>query len=168
MPRRIKITGQRARYIERRAVNIQDDEREIIMEGEEAQYEEYAGVTAPHFPLNGQETEGTQLYEQLVRHHFISSNTELDCWLYVMGYTTQQPAEVKPIQWLKNVQLAQELLRGIFAGQLDNHELTMNRLMELTEQCFVKDDKPLKLAKNKPVPSTDSDLIQTILRPNAT
>lgn len=168
MTRKITLKGNHAQYIERRSVNMDDDGREVILEDENPRYEEYAGVQAPHFPLNKSEEEGKCLYELLVREQFIARTTEMDCWLYVMGYSAQQPAEVKPIAWLKNVQLAQEMLRGVHGNLLESKELTVNGMTELAEQCFTKDGKPMKLAKFKAENSWDSDLLQKFFRPNPT
>lgn len=168
MARRIIQRGSNALYIERRAQNVEDDGREVIQEGENPRYEEYAGTQAPHFPLNKQEEEGRKLYELLVREHFISHNTEIDCWLYTMGYSTSQPAEWKPIQWLKNVQLAQEMLRGVHGNLLGSKELSVQGLSEKAEQCFVKDGKPLKLSNYKAESSWDSDLLRNFFRTNPT
>lgn len=168
MARRIIQRGNNALYVERRAQNVEDDGREVIQEGENPRYEEYAGTVAPHFPLNKTEEEGQRLYELLIREHFMARDTELDCWLFTMGYSKQQPAQWKPIQWLKNVQLAQELLRGIHGNLLETKELTVQGMTELAEQCFVKDGKPMKLAKYKAEQSWDSDMLQKFFRPNPT
>lgn len=53
MARKITIIGKNAQYIERRGANATpDNDREIMLEGEDARYEEYSGVQAAHFPLN--------------------------------------------------------------------------------------------------------------------
>ena len=130
--------------------------------------EMHGETKAPHFPLNKPEEEGRRLYELLMLEHFMARDTELDCWLYTMGYSTQQPVEWKPIGWLKNVQLAQELLRGIHGNLIETKELTVQGMTDLAEQCFVKDGKPLKLAKYKAEPSVDSDVLQKFFRPNPT
>jgi hypothetical protein len=167
MARRIIQKGDNAVYIEHRTQNVEDDGREIIQEGASPRYEEHAGTAAPHFPLNKPEEEGRRLYELLIRGHFVARDTEMDCWLYTMGYSTQLPAEWKPIQWMKNVQLAQEMLRGIYGNLLDSREMTLNSISALAERCFEKDGKPLKLAKNKPEPSFDSDRLKDFFRPSS-
>ena len=85
MARRIIQRGNNALYVERRAQNVEDDGREVIQEGENPRYEEYAGTVAPHFPLNKSEEEGQRLYELLIREHFMARDTEMDCWLFTMG-----------------------------------------------------------------------------------
>jgi len=80
----------------------------------------------------------------------------------------RQPAEVKPIAWLKNVQLAQEMLRGVHGNLLLSKELSVSGMNELAEQCFTKDGKPLKLAKFKAEVSWDSDILKNFFRPNPT
>lgn len=44
MARKITMRGDQAQYIERRAKDMPDDDREIVMEGEHARYREYADV----------------------------------------------------------------------------------------------------------------------------
>ena len=161
MARKITIIGKNAQYIERRGANATpDNDREIMLEGEDARYEEYSGVQAAHFPLNKSEEDGKRLYELLIREQFIARDTEMDCWLYRMGFSVRQPAEVKPIAWLKNVQLAQEMLRGVHGNLLLSKELSVSGMNELAEQCFTKDGKPLKLAKFKAEVSWDSDILK--------
>ena len=169
MARKITIIGRNAQYIERRGANATpDNDREIMLEGEDARYEEYSGVQAAHFPLNKSEEDGRRLYELLIREQFIARDTEMDCWLYRMGFSVRQPAEVKPIAWLKNVQLAQEMLRGVHGNLLLSKELSVSGMNELAEQCFTKDGKPLKLAKFKAEVSWDSDILKNFFRPNPT
>ena len=94
--------------------------------------------------------------------------TEMDYWPFTMGDSKQQPAQKKQLPRLKNVQLAQELLRGIHGNLLETKELTVQGMTELAEQCFVKDGKPMKLAKFKAEQSWDSDMLQNFFRPNPT
>ncbi|MGN1228710.1 MAG: hypothetical protein ACI4T5_03535, partial [Prevotella sp.] len=51
---------------------------------------------------------------------------------------------------------------------LDSKLLKMVTLEEITEKQFVKDGKPLKLAKNKPVESTEMDTLISFFRPKST
>ena len=46
MARKIKMIGKNALYTERRAVDMKDDDREVIMEGDNAQYQEFVEGTA--------------------------------------------------------------------------------------------------------------------------
>jgi hypothetical protein len=48
MARKIKMIGKNVLYTERRAVDMKDDDREVIMEGDNAQYQEFVeGTAAP-------------------------------------------------------------------------------------------------------------------------
>jgi hypothetical protein len=127
---------------------------------------EVVGPSASHFPLTSTEEEGRRIFEALVKENFISEDSYLDCWLYFMGYVTRQPAKMMPVMWLKNVQLAQEMLRTIYDRQLANNQITVKELLDLAPQCFVKkDNHPLTLAKTKSELSSDHDLLMKILRP---
>lgn len=58
MGRKITMTGKNAQYIEHRGVNaIPDNEREIVMEGDEAVYQEYAYGQAPQANQGEKSTE---------------------------------------------------------------------------------------------------------------
>ena len=72
MPRKITMTGDDARYTERRSAQMPDDGREILMEGKRAVYEELASENGPHFPLCRNEEEGRLHFEGLVRWGFIA------------------------------------------------------------------------------------------------
>ena len=120
---------------------------------------------SPHFPLTSSADKGQQLYDMLVQNNFIAPETSLDCFLYILGYSDHQPEETKPIVWLKNVQLAQEMLRGMFGPLIRKKELTISAMIELAGRCFIKDGKPLKLSKFKADPSWDSDLLGNFFRP---
>ena len=167
MPRKITMKGDDARYTERRNAQLPDDGREILMEGKRAVYEELASESSPHFPLCRSEAEGRQHYEALVRGGFIARSTEMDCWLYAMGYSVNLPASPKPIEWMKNKQLAREMLQQAFGPLIETKELTVAQIEGLAESVFVKQGEPLKLAKPKPEPSFDSDSLKEIFRPKS-
>ena len=99
MARKIVMTGDEAQYIERRGANSVADDREIRMEGRHARYEEHSGAQATHFPQNHNEAVGKQWFDFLIAKGFIERDSELDSWLYQMGFSNSQPAEVKPIAW---------------------------------------------------------------------
>jgi len=163
MARKIIMTGEEAQYIERRGAGTADDDREIRMEGRHARYEESASAQAPHFPVNGSESVGRQWFDFLTVRGFISPDTEIDCWQYVMGFSTQQPADVRPIEWLKTKETARMMIQKVNQRLLDSKQLTVGRMNELTAQCFTKKGEPLKLAKPKEESSYDADAIATFL-----
>ena len=163
MGRRIIMTGDEAQYIERRGANATADDREIRMEGRRARYEEHMGAQAPHFPLNSDEAVSRQWFDFLVSKGFVGRDTELDCWLYLMGFSSTQPCEVKPVEWLKTVETARLMLCRVHGNLLASKELTVVRMKELASQCFTKQGEPLKLAKPRKESSLDADEIENFV-----
>lgn len=168
MSRNIKMTGDHAHYVEKRSTATPDDGREIVMVGDHVLYEEIAAAESPHFPMAGNEDEGRRLYRLLTENQFIARDTSLACWLYTMGYSTEQPPGLKPIEWQKNVQLAQVMLLGVYADKIEKKEMTKAAMKTIAERCFTKNGKPLRLAKFKAELSTDNDLLENFFRPNPT
>lgn len=158
------MTGENAQYIERRGGQIAaDDDREIRMEGRYARYEEHVGAQASHFPLNNDEAVGKQWFDFLVTKGFIANDSELDSWLYMMGFTSTQPSEVRPIAWMKTVETARLMLTRIHGHLLESKQLTAVQMKELAAQCFTKQGEPLKLAKPRRELSADADAIADFL-----
>ena len=118
---------------------------------------------SPHFPLTGSEEEGKQWFDYLVSKGFIAKDTELACWLYVMGFSSQQPLQLKPIAWLKTVETAQMMIRKVHANLLNTKQLTVAKMYELASQCFTKQGEPLRLSKPKKEYSQDADDIEEFL-----
>ena len=163
MARKIIMTGDEAQYIERRGANSVADDREIRMEGKHARYEEHNGAQATHFPQNHNEAIGKQWFDFLIAKGFIERDSELDCWLYLMGFSSSQPTEVKPIAWLKTVETARMMLRKVHGNLIDAKKLSVVKMEELASQCFIKQGEPLKLAKPKKEISADADEIENFL-----
>ena len=163
MARKIIMTGDEVQYIERRGANSMADDREIHMEGKHVRYEENGGAQATHFPQNHNEAVGKQWFDFLITKGFIERDSELDCWLYLMGFSSSQPTEVKPIAWLKTVETARMMLRKVHGNLIDAKKLSVVKMEELASQCFIKQGEPLKLAKPKKEISADADEIETFL-----
>lgn len=121
--------------------------------------------TMEHFPLDGDVAEGRKVFQQLVDNGFIAKDTDESSFLFVMGYAADMNGNVKQIVWLKTKQLAREFVRLKNEKAIESGQLKIAAMEKLTEQLFLKDGKPLKLAKDKPVPSLDSDLLEKIVRP---
>lgn len=120
-------------------------------------------AAAPHYPLEGTVEQGMTVMQQLVEEEFIAPDTDEASWLYLMGYTAVQPASLRRVVWLKNVQLAQEMLRLRYRSAIDRGQLTVARLTALAPLCFSHPDgEALRLAKNKEQPSVDSDRLKEI------
>ena len=124
MARKITMTGDKAQYIENRAKEVVADDREIRMEGEHARYEEHAGTVVAHYPLYGDSETGLRQYEFLVRGGYIANTTHEQHFLYLMGYTTNQPEGVKPIEWLTTKEQLHKMLQRRFQILLEKKELT--------------------------------------------
>lgn len=116
-----------------------------------------------HYPLEGTVEQGLRVMQQLVEGAFIAPTTDEASWLYLMGYTAACPSSLRRVVWLKNVQLAQEMLRLRCRPAIDRGQLTVARLTELAPLCFARPDGDvLRLAKNKEQPSVDSDRLKEI------
>ena len=163
MARKIIMTGDEVQYIERRGANSVTDDREIHMEGKHVRYEEQSGAQATHFPQNHNEAIGKQWFDFLIAKGFIERDSELDCWLYLMGFSSSQPTEVKPIAWLKTVETARMMLRKVHGNLIDAKKLSVVKMEELASKCFTKQGEPLKLAKPKKEISADADEIENFL-----
>ncbi len=157
------MTGEEAQYIERRGANSVDDDREIRMEGRHARYEESMAAQASHFPVNGNEAVGKQYFDFLVKGGYIAADTEIGCWQYVMGFSTEQPTDIRPIEWLKTLETARLMFNKVFGEMIDNKLITKARISELAKQLFCKDGKPLVLAKPRKEYSIDADNIENFL-----
>lgn len=163
MGRKIVMTGDEAQYIERRGANTIADDREIRMEGKHARYEENSASQAVHFPINSNEAAGKQWFDFLIKNGYIAPDTEVNCWLYIMGFSTTQPLEVRPIEWMKTLETARMMLNKVFADMLKVNTITKGRIKELAQQCFTKKGEPLVLAKPKRENSLDADAIDNFL-----
>lgn len=117
----------------------------------------------PHFPLNRSEEEGRQWYEFLVKGGFIADDTTLGCWQYYMGFSVEQPEELRPITWLKTVETARMMIRKVHGNLIDAKKLSVVKMEELASKCFTKQGEPLKLAKPKKEISADADEIANFL-----
>lgn len=137
MGRKIVMTGNSAQYIERRSKDVVADDREIRMEGEHARYEEHAGTVVTHYPLYGNAQTGLKQYEFLVRGGYIASTTHEKHFLYLMGYSTEQPEDVKPIEWLTTKEQLHTMLLQRFGIPLANKLLTDAEIKKLAPDCFV-------------------------------
>lgn len=119
----------------------------------------------PHFPNPCNEKYGEKLFQVLKEHNFIS-DTEKDCWLYLMGFPSEQPTNLKPIKWMKNKETARYMLSEVFNHLTTTKEVTWKRIKELTSQCFInKKGEPLRLANKRDEASTDMDTLTFFFRP---
>ncbi|MBR4899095.1 MAG: hypothetical protein IKZ48_09945 [Prevotella sp.] len=137
----------------------------FVESGAKVVYQEQGGTVrdVPHFPLHHNEQEGKQWFMFLVEKGFITPDTELSCWLFLMGFSTSQPSEVRPIEWLKTLETARMMLYKVFADMIGAKTITKARIKELAAQCFTKQGEPLHLAKPKKEISVDADAMENFL-----
>ena len=121
----------------------------------------------PHFPLDGRPSEGKMVFQQLIDSGFIAADTDEASFLYIMGYSSEMNGEVKPITWLKNKQLAREFVTMKNQKAIGSGQLKIAVMEKITERVFIMNGKPLELAKNKPVPSFESDRLKEIIATKA-
>lgn len=131
------MTGNRAQYVEHRSKDAVADDREISMSGDDARYEEHAGTAVSHYPLDGEAATGLRQYEFLVRGGYIAPTTHEQHFLYLMGYSTQQPEDVKPIEWLTTKEQLHKMLQRRFSTLLTSKMLTDAEIKRLAPDCFV-------------------------------
>ena len=84
-----------------------------------------------------------------------------------MGYSSEMKGEVKQIVWLKNKQLARECVTLRNDKAIDSGQLKIAVMEKITERVFIMNGKPLELAKNKPVPSWESERLKGIFATKA-
>ena len=80
-----------------------------------------------------------------------------------MGFSTTQPTDIKPIEWMKTVETARLMLVKVNGSLLESKQLTVARINELAAQCFVKQGQALKLSKPRKELSADADAIESFL-----
>ena len=129
------------KHVEYEVGNVEDGGIGIqIINGKDAS----PAKSAPHFPLNKSEEEGKQWYEFLVKGGFIADDTALGCWQYYMGFSVEQPEELRPIAWLKTVETALALKDG--ATEIDmvlsvgaflsgDYETVCDEIQQMKETC---------------------------------
>ena len=149
MARKIIMTGDEAQYIEQRAKDAVADDREIRMEGRHARFEEHVGTAVAHMPRNGEAETGLRQYEFLVAGGYIASTTHERHFLYLMGYTSEQPEDVQPIVWRNTKEQLHQMLKRRYGALLESKQLTDSALKRLAPECFV-DPKGERIEIPKP------------------
>ena len=114
MARRILMTGRNAQYIEHRGANATPDhDREILMAGEEAVYEEYAYGQAAQSLTTGEEcvtpgedaTDGEALVERL---RPIFYNNDADVRLFLKEIAGMSPNDITDLvnRWVQDKRIS--------------------------------------------------------------
>lgn len=132
----------------------------FVESGAKVVYQEVTTQAAsPHFPLNKSEEEGRQWFQFLMSKGFIAADSDQGSWLYLMGFSSNQPEMVKLVSWQKTVETARLMLCRVHG----NLKMPYSKMKELASQCFTKQGQPLKLAKPKKEYSADADAIENFL-----
>ena len=92
-----------------------------------------------HFPLDGTEAQGREVFQKLIDKKFIAPDSDEESFLFVMGYKAEINGEVKQIVWLSTKQMAREFVTMKNQKAINSKQLKMGMLEEMTEKLFVKD-----------------------------
>ena len=116
-----------------------------------------------HFPAHIQYEDGVRMLAWLKQMLFIAADTDSASFMYLMGCTNQMPAEVKKIVWTasgSNKQLLRELVEHAYAGLIESKACSKADIEKMVPNVFVNaKGESMTLAKNKQVPSFESDAI---------
>jgi len=109
-------------------------------------------------PIKLKDDEAKSLRVLLINQNQIDTGTEEETFLYWFGCGKYRE-EIRPITWTGTKQIARELLEGLYKSE----DSSFADIEKTVPMCFIKDGKPMKLAKNKEVPSLGSDAIANFL-----
>lgn len=123
--------------------------------------------TKNQFPLLSTTDKLIELREFLVSEGFVGKETTNEELLYYFGHKEYKPAELKRITWLihkSNKQLLRELIIGLYKIQIDERLYSKTYIENIVPNVFVDTrGESLHLAKEKKVPSSESDKIMNFL-----
>ena len=109
----------------------------------------------PHCRTNDQ---GNNTLSFLIEKQFIPKETDTMSFLYLMGCTNECSSVIDPIKWLKSKQLLREMLELWFNQLFEEKSFKKADMERKCPQIFVdKNNNKMKLAKNRPYPSMDSE-----------
>lgn len=158
---KIKIEpGARVQITDKPIYNIFGDVvQQKIVQGVDANKRE-----RQHFPLNNTIDEGFRLFNELKEEKFMQCS--IDSWLFLMGFSEQEPLRVNMIKWLGTKEQLRVMLRMLFDTQINEKALSVADLERLTPLCFIdKKGKPMNLAKQKDEISQRMEKLKEIFRP---
>lgn len=120
-----------------------------------------------HFPLLFTTDKLISFRDSLVVHNFIGQDTTNEEFLYYFGHVEYKPDTLAHITWIpnkSNKQLLRELIMGMYKPMIDLKEVTKANLEKIVPSVFVNTKgEPILLAKEKKVPSWESDKIEEFL-----
>ena len=149
--------------IEGRALDSEDSQdisRDAAATGKDSSQGNHHVIGFPLSLVKGKDY-GVELFEKLVHKGFIANDADVASWLYAMGFTADEPEVFKPIEWLKNVQLAAEMIRGALDDRIKTNGVP-KRYADMVPKLFTKDGRFMKLSRWKKEESTDSDELEYI------
>ena len=113
------------------------------------------------FPQNTNWRQGQDLFNLLLNGSFIAAGTNIDNWLWTMGYSPKAPQHLQPIQWLKTKEQLRTVLNGVLTANNLDSPMKVADIERLVPQCFIdKDGSPLHLSKPKTEISREMDLLK--------
>lgn len=113
------------------------------------------------FPQNSNWRQGQDLFDLLLAGHFIDATTDIDNWMWTMGYSPQKPQQLQPIKWLKTKAQLRVMLDGVLTALAPDNAMKVTDMERLVPQCFVnKDGNPLYLSKPKAEFSEEMDQLK--------
>ncbi|MCR4917111.1 MAG: hypothetical protein K6A96_15305 [Prevotella sp.] len=123
----------------------------------------------PHFPMHALgKDKGVELWGILTNNDvFISSrNSNLDSFLFILGFVGSKPVEFRPIQWVCNKELLRVLLFDyLYKKDVDEKVYKQSELLKMVPGCFVdKNGNGFELPKAKSISNTLSDRLHELMR----
>lgn len=124
---------------------------------------EPSDIPSKQLKTNLNDTQRGLLFDLLVKDKFIPDKMDRDGFIWAFGGKNDGYTSFN-ITWLKNKQVLRELLT-----RLKHKDIIQADFERLVPLVFIdKKDNPINLAKNKPVPSIESDTISEIHKKIAT
>ena len=113
------------------------------------------------FQQNTNWRQGQDLFNLLLKGSFIAAGTNIDNWLWIMGYSPKAPQHLQPIMWLKTKEQLRTMLNGVLTAKNLDSPMKVADMERLVPQCFVdKDGSPLHLSKSKAEYSEEIDQLK--------
>jgi hypothetical protein len=119
-------------------------------------------IAEQFFTVRLSKTQQNFLFEQLKSGGFIAEDSDYNSFCHVFG-GNQKPEQFKQLEWLKTKQLLRELLLPLI-----HLFISFPELKRQVPHYFTQSGRPLQLARNKTIPSTDSDTLNAIIDKLAT
>lgn len=122
-----------------------------------------------HLPLHDYNIEqGRGLYNFLLEHKFISEQTSVDNFLYILGFSDEKPITPCSIHWIRTKELLSILLFDLlYERQIKNKRIRKSDLEKRVPDCFIyKKGGKMDLAKRRTEESPYGDLLRNYFSTN--